>query len=146
MANEFGFDRLARNAEAALRNVNVLLSNQAQNYFVDSFEKQGWNGRKWKEVDRRREGTNAYKYPKARSRTNPILVASGDLRRQVSVMARTAQISPSQMRMVLDVPYAERHNEGLKGMPKRQFIGQTPELTRMQSAKIKEIIDNIWQR
>lgn len=38
-------------------------------------------------------------------------------------------------------PYAQRHNEGLKGMPKRQFMGKSPALEKLIGDKLKTIID-----
>ncbi|MDX6187976.1 phage morphogenesis protein [Flavobacterium sp. Fl-318] len=38
-------------------------------------------------------------------------------------------------------PYAARHNEGLKGMPKRQFIGKSEYLNRQIADKIKRELD-----
>lgn len=38
-------------------------------------------------------------------------------------------------------PYAERHNEGLDGMPKRQFIGKSDYLSRQIADKIKRELD-----
>ncbi len=143
--DKFGFDRLLKNLKQYQRASMVQLSNQAQNYFVKSFTNQGWNGVEWKKVQRRTEGTSAYKYPRARSRTNPILVETGTLRRAVSAMSRTANISEFRSEMIVDLKYAARHNDGLKNMPMRKFIGQTNELTQMQTEKIKEIVDKIWQ-
>ena len=38
-------------------------------------------------------------------------------------------------------PYAARHNEGLKGMPKRQFIGKSAYLNRQIFDKLKRELD-----
>jgi phage gpG-like protein len=38
-------------------------------------------------------------------------------------------------------PYAARHNEGLDGMPKRQFIGKSAYLNRQIADKIKRELD-----
>ena len=40
--------------------------------------------------------------------------------------------------------YAARHNEGLDGMPKRQFMGDHPELTKKQRAIITKFFDKVW--
>lgn len=37
--------------------------------------------------------------------------------------------------------YAQRHNEGLDGMPKRQFIGDSKYLTRRIHKKVKRVLD-----
>lgn len=38
-------------------------------------------------------------------------------------------------------PYAKRHNEGLKGMPERRFMGPSPELDKRIAKKIKTILN-----
>jgi hypothetical protein len=38
--------------------------------------------------------------------------------------------------------YAERHNEGLEGMPKRQFMGKSAYLENQIYKKVKNILDN----
>jgi hypothetical protein len=152
--DKFNFDQVKAKLVQTKRELLVLLSNQAQNYFVESFTKQGWNGESWKEVQRRTEGTKAFKYPKTRGiqrRTSPILIGAGwkirggTLRRAVSNMARTRILSENSVRMIVDVPYAGYLNEGTERMVKRTFVGQTAELTKMQTEKINQIISKIWQ-
>lgn len=154
METKFNFEQFKKKLAQSRREALVLLSNQAQNYFLRSWKTQGFDGASWKEVNRRIEGTKAYKYPKTKGlqrRTNPILIGSGykvrggTLRRAVSNMARTAEISHNRIRMVVDLPYAAVINEGGKNMPQRQFIGQTNELTKMQKEKINEVISKVWQ-
>ena len=129
------------------------MSNQAQNYFLSSFKNQGFDGQQWQEVKRRTPGTPEYKYPKTKGlqrRTSPILtgagyrIRGGTLRRAVSSMARTSEISQNKLRMIVDLPYANILNEGGKNMPKRQFVGQTSELTKMQHDKIEDIFKRVW--
>jgi len=160
MSTKFNFEEVIKRLQAAERETLVLLSNQAQNYFLSSFKNQGFDGKPWQEVQRRIEGTNAYKYPKTKGlqrRTSPILVGAGfkirggTLRRAVSSMADTAQITTSggggtsKLRMVVDLDYAKYNNEGGGHLPKRQFVGQTAQLTEMQLAKIKEITKRIFK-
>ncbi|HXR84325.1 MAG TPA: hypothetical protein VN722_08455 [Hanamia sp.] len=154
MPTKFNFEEVNKMLSRYKRETLVLLANQAQNYFLGSFKKQGWNGSQWPEVQRRTPGTKAYKYPKTKGlqrRTQPILIGSGykkrggTLRRAVSSMERTAQISSDRVRMLVDLPYAEVINEGGKHMPERRFIGQTEQLTKMQKDKITEIVNKIWQ-
>lgn len=152
--SKFNFDFIRKQLQQTEREILVLLSNQAQNYFLQSFKNQSWDGKKWQEVKRRAPGTKAYEYPKKKGlqrRTSPILVGAGwktrggTLRTAVSVMARTAQINNSGFKMILDVPYAVYHNEGMGNNPKRQFVGQTAELSKMQKDKITQTIDKIWR-
>jgi len=196
-ADRLNFDIVRQKLAQSQREIMVLLPNQAQNYFLSSFKKQGFDGQQWKEVKRREPGEKAYKYPKKKGlqrRTSPILVGAGykvrggTLRRAVSNMARTTQTNGNGFRMIVDLPYAKIHNEGgtinksatsramnfnvnmrtgrskfstAKGanfqqdvnigahsinMPKRQFVGQTAELTRMQTQLITKTIDRIWKQ
>lgn len=154
MADKFHLGEIQAKLKASEREVLVLLSNQAQNYFVRSFKKQGFNGVPWKEVQRRDPDKKAYKYPTKKGlqrRTSPILVGAGykkrggELMKAVGIMARTSQVGKGVLRMVVNVPYAKYHNEGAGDIPKRQFIGQTRELTAMQTKEMTRIIDKIWQ-
>ena len=165
MSDKFNLQEITKRLQAGERETLALLSNQAQNYFLSSFKNQGFDGKPWQEVQRRIPGTNAWKYPKPTSkksngiqrRTSPILVGAGlkirggTLRRAVSSMADTAQITTSggggtsKLRMVVDLDYAKYNNEGGGHLPKRQFVGQTAQLTEMQLAKIKEITKRIFK-
>ena len=195
--DHFNFDEIKKQIEHSNREIMTVLANQAQNYFVSSFRKQGFDGKAWDEVKRRTPDTPEYKYPKSKGlqrRTSPILTGAGyksrgvTLKRAVSNMSRTAQVGKGTLRMIVDVPYAKIQNEGgtihksaserdinfkvnfktgksrfstekkanfqqhVKvgahdiNIPKRQFIGQTEELSRMQEKKITQIIDKIWKK
>lgn len=125
--------------------VPVLLANVAQNYFVNTFKEQGWDGQPWQEVKRRVEGTKEYKYPKYKDlsrRTSPILVRTGGLRRAVSNSIRSA--TWQSIRLVVDYPGAANQNEGLT-LPRRHFMGQSKVLDELIKSKLKQNIDKAWQ-
>lgn len=154
MDTKFKFDEVKSKLLEARRELMILLSNQAQNYFAKSFKDQGWDGVPWKNVKRRIEGEKTYKYPKKKGlqrRTSPILVGAGfkirggTLRRAVKDMAKTAEISQGRLRMVVDLNYAAFNNEGTKNIPQRRFIGQTQTLTDMQKKKIEQVITKIFK-
>lgn len=138
MANDhMSFENLKNQIFAMKRTIPVLLANQAMNYFLSSFDKQGWNGESWQEVKRRIEGTPEYKYPLHSDlgrRTRAILIGKGStrLRRAVNNSVKIAEF-PTVL-LEVDLPYARVHNEGnpARGIPKRQYMGQTAELTKMQ--------------
>lgn len=153
MDNKFRFGQVLKSKELMKRELPLQLANQAQNFFVKSWSDQGWDGEKWKEVKRRISGTPEFKYPKFRDlgrRTRAIMVGSiynkrgSHLRNQVSKSIQT--VSFPLIRLVVNSPYAERHNEGLGGMPRRRFMGQTVKLTGMQKATIEKAIDKIFKR
>lgn len=146
MADKFDFSRVKKNMERLKVELPVILANQAQNYFVDSWSKQGWEGKTWKTPQRKIPGTNAYKYPKDKGlgrRTRATLVQTGRMRRAVGMSIRAKSFE--QIRLVVDLPYAKRHNEGLDGMPKRQFMAQSARLEKLQKEKIVSYIDQIWK-
>lgn len=43
-------------------------------------------------------------------------------------------------------PYAQRHNEGLDGMPKRQFMGKSPKLEQNIERMLTKQLDKIFKR
>ena len=67
---------------------------------------------------------------------------TGRLRRAVgtSIRVKTFEL----IKLVVDLKYAARHNDGLDGMPKRQFMGDHPELTKKQRAIITKFFDKVW--
>ena len=56
----------------------------------------------------------------------------------------TARHQPGLVIFSTDVPYAQRHNEGLKGMPKRQFWGRSKALERKITAKLDRELRKIF--
>ena len=153
--DKFGFDKVKANLARTKREVLVVMSNQAQNYFLSSFKKQGFDGKKWQEVKRRIPDTSSYKYPKGRGlqrRTSPILVGAGfgvrggGLRRAVGNMAQTASFNGTeQIKMTVNSKVGKYHNEGGDHLPQRQFVGTTTELNKMQIAKMEQIVNRIWK-
>lgn len=144
--SKFNFQQVLSQLQQVQKELPVLLANQAKNHFLDQFKEQGWEGAAWQEVKRRIPGTPEYKWPqkpKASSRTNPILVRSGKLRRAVSNSIRSATFK--SVRLVVDLPYAKRHNEGLDGMPERRYMGDSPALRAKQQDTINKYINKIWK-
>jgi phage gpG-like protein len=124
----------------------VILANQAQNYFTDSWRQQGWDGAAWEIPKRRIKDTPEWKYPKKKDlgrRTRATLVKTGRLRRAVSNSIRQATFD--RVRLVVAVPYAAAHNEGTDKIPKREFMGDSPLLRQKQIQTIQKEIDKIWQ-
>ena len=144
----FNFKQIIERIQTGVKKeLPVQLANQAQNYFHRSFDNQGFDGQQWKDVKRHDPTTAEYKYPKLKGlsrRTSPILVRSGALRTAVGRCIQQATFD--KVRLSVALPYASVHNEGSdkKNIPKRQFFGQTAELTRMQDEKIKFFLDRVF--
>lgn len=120
----------------------VILGNQAVNYFQDSFRKGGFDNTKWPEVQRRIPETNSYRYPKKKGlgrRTRGILINKGKLRRDVRLRLATF----SKILVSTSLPYASVHNKGTNRIKRRRFMGRSPILRRMHSAKIKQLLKTI---
>ena len=154
MAERFNFQRVIANMDRVKTTLPKVLANETKNYFiVENFNKQQWGGKPWEEVERRKEGTKAYKYATPANRTRHIFIGSGSgiLRRAVinSLQKATFELIHFEVK---DVVYAKVHNEGLRAgrglgfqMPKRQFMGQTRKLGEIQRRVIDKTIDKIWQ-
>lgn len=53
--------------------------------------------------------------------------------------------SSQEVRYYTDKEYAQRHNEGLDGMPKRQFMGKSKYLNTQIGNKLKKELDKIFK-
>lgn len=101
----------------------TILSEQAKNFFQDSFVNQGFTDKtlvKWQQSRA------------AKRRGGATLVDSGRLRGSI----RVTNVNQNSFRVGSDVPYAEQHNEGKKGQVKRQFIGSSERLRKLMIARI----------
>lgn len=144
--SKFNFDRVLRNVEQMKQELPKELANDTQKFFNAAFVKQGWDGKTWKTPQRRIAGTNPYKYPKFKDlgrRTRATLVKTGRLRRTVATALK--QASFESIKFFVDLPYASVHNNGEGNIPQRKFMGDSPTLRKLQRAKIKKVIDSIWQ-
>jgi phage gpG-like protein len=184
--NKFGLGRVINNVEKLKRTITVLLANQAQNFFVDSWRKKGWDDGTIKRWPERNKETK-------KSQGRALLVKSGKLRRAVGNSIRLKTFEKIQL--IVPLPYAAVHNEGYNGMvsahtrarfsksstsqfiglsrkggnrkkasttvyvqtgevkvrahmmkmPKRQFMGDSATLRKIQTELITKEIDKQWQ-
>lgn len=109
----------------------------AVSVFKGNFVKQGFDGKKWKDVQRRIPTTKTYRYASDAQRTKAIL--SGKTGRLMNGI-HIASISADKVVISTDknISYAQYHNEGTKKIPKRQFMGNSKELNQ----KIQKLIAN----
>lgn len=129
--NRFNFDKKFKEFQKLKRDAPRLVGNIALNFFLKSFDDESfsnqsagsdpWQARKTKTKRDRTAG-----------RRN-LLVQSGALRGSLQVRrANWKRVEIGSYGII----YASRHNQGLKGMPKRQFIGRSAILDR----KIKAVL------
>jgi phage gpG-like protein len=133
--NKFNMKGMEQKARKAMEAAIVDVGNTAKVFFVDSFRKQGFddkNVQKWKprKVADKRAG-------------RAILVKTGDLRR--SIIRNPANRAALTVKISTDLAYAARHNDGLKGMPKRQFMGDSYNLNEKVKAVIVKRLDKVFK-
>ena len=144
--SKFNFDKVLQNMQQLKKELPQELANDAQKFFNNAFRSQSWEGKSWQTPQRRIPGTLSYKYPKKKKlgrRTRATLVQSGRLRRTVATSLKSVRWE--SIKFVVDLPYADVHNEGGAKMPKRKFMGDAPSLKIIQRKKIKKMVNKIWQ-
>jgi phage gpG-like protein len=133
--NKFNFKGIEKKARTTLENAMVEIGNAAKSFFVENFRKQGFDDKsveKWqprKKADKRAG--------------RAILVKTGDLRR--SIIRNPANRAALSIKISTDLIYAARHNNGLKGMPKRQFMSDSYNLNERIKKIIVKRLDNTFK-
>jgi len=142
MATQFNFNEVKRK----MQQLDIIkdVANIVADGFDDSFKEEGFDGTKWKEVNRRISGANFYKDKSAKTR--PILQGlTGRLRRAVNNAAKNGyKVNNSTYVLVVDNPYASYHNYGTDKLPKRQFIGVSRATNKKVLDFITKKIENLW--
>lgn len=96
-------------------NLPRVLANVVINDIAENFQKQAFDGVKWKPRKRNLRKRDAKR---------AILVDTGRLRRSFRVKLATTEV----IIISTPIPYAQFHNEGTAKLPKRQFIGMSKQL------------------
>jgi len=133
--SKFNLGKVENGGRTAMERSMILIGNEAKNFFVASFRKQGFDDRNvqpWK--PRKKEG---------KRKGRAILVDSGDLRR--SIVREPANKTQLSVKISTDLPYAKVHNEGTSKMPKRQFMGDSYKLNEMCKKIIISQLDKIFK-
>lgn len=125
-------DQLAKFKSELPRMTDLMLT-VAVTHSTENFAKQGFDDvgvQKWKERKRERK----------RDFGKAILVQSGRLRRSL----RKKRLNALSGVITSPLPYANRHNEGIK-MPKRQFVGNSRNMVRKIERALELKIDRIFK-
>jgi len=139
MAKRFNIPKKIQQLQRTKATLPRVIGNMAKNHFLESWRNEAfsdtstgsnpWAARKTATKQDRRTG----------KRRN-LLVQSGALRRSVRVGSATW----SAIRVgSYGIPYAQRHNRGLDGMPQRQFIGSSAMLNKKIRARLANEIKRI---
>lgn len=151
--SKFNFGRVIENMRRVKKELPITLANDIKNDFLMNFRNQGFEGQKWKEVQRRIPGTKAYNGKKdPGKRTRNILQGKGSGRLRKDVANSIKEATWDRILLQVNNPYGQVHNEGLRAgrgagfvMPKRQFAGDSPRLRRKIKDKMIKVIDDIWK-
>lgn len=140
MAQRWNIEQQIKDFKKIKNAVPKRIGNMALNHFLDSWDNEAFSNRStadnpWK---KRKSMTKA---DRRTQRNRKLLVQTGSLKRSMRVRsANWSKIIVGSYGVV----YASRHNQGLKGMPKRQFIGNSvllnQKIIRLINNEIKKII------
>jgi phage gpG-like protein len=109
------------------RGLPKILGNEAVNFSKKAFRQGGWTDKKFK----------AWKPRKIEDPGRAILVQTGDLRRSI-----VKTVGNKKVLISTNVTYAAKHNFG-KGLPKRQFMGESKTLEKNMQKTVQEEVDKI---
>jgi len=113
------------------QNAPLIVANMAMNHFLEGFRKGGFM------TD---ASSSGWQRRKKEDKGRAILVKSGDLRDSIhkKVVNFNAIVIATKQ-----VPYARRHNEGLKKMPKREFMGKSKKLNAKITRKLYALVKKV---
>lgn len=110
----------------------------AKSHFDGNFTRQGFDGAKWKEVQRRIPGTKTYNSVKSRDRTRAIL--SG----KTKTLAKSIYIKSASLKRIViasSSKYGAVHNYGTNKIPQRKFLGNSQVLNK----KILNLLNKVMK-
>ena len=117
-------------------------ANIAVEKFKENFENEGFFGNKWQEVQRRIPGTKNYnavaKRHPADTQRKILTGRTGNLRNSINY-----RTEPGVAIIYSDTHYGKYHYEGDGKLPKRQFIGDSPELNKAIMEKLEKELNKI---
>lgn len=147
--SKYGFGKVAAALPAQIKAAAIEIMRESKRYFGEAFDKEQLGKEKWKEVQRRIQGTDLYKYQRKQGsdwRTRPILKGvTGELRRKTVKADSSITNNGATSVMFNPVPYAIYHNEGTPRMVARPFMKQTDELTKIQLNILNITTGKIWK-
>ncbi len=157
-------DKIARKVN---RVALTVMKVESRNFMQENFAKQGFQGSsfdKWakrKTTDKKGRDLTRYrttrnkgkrkwqkgeltKFGIRNKKDRPILTGYNSANNKLR-NSFTCKIRKSSVRWTSYKNYAKRHNEGLKGMPKRQFAGKSPVLDRRIEKEIDKQIKKLFK-
>lgn len=131
------------------------------NFISENFQDEGFHTgsglNKWEKRKTTRDGRDITRYRTNRVGTKGELNQYGQSIQGRSIMTghntggnklrNSFEASRSQKKVVFRTPkdYAQRHNEGLEGMPQRQFMGKSEYLNENIKKKLTKELDKLFK-
>lgn len=126
----FNIDKMVTLFKLSKAKLPVIIANDAKNHFVKGFEQDGGQTDKGKWDPRKKD-------PKGGRRGILIGRKGGTLWKHIKVVSSSWDVMKIA---AVGIIYAERHNEGLAGMPQREFLGNSKVLNKdIEKTLTKEI-------
>jgi hypothetical protein len=119
--------------EKLKKDLPVILGNEAQNHFLDGFRNQGG------QTDASKRGWRLWSGEGTHLVDEGVLM--GDVQRRATRFGRTVVATSAKTKK-----YAYKHNRGVEGMRKNEFIGESTELRKKLDELIKLEIKELWQQ
>jgi phage gpG-like protein len=131
MPKQVDFYAMKRRLVTLKQTLPRLLARDMVNHSKKAFRDQGFTDDAFTAWQKRKTQNRADRRTAAR---RAILIDSGALRRSI----RSKSVNFREIRVgSYGIVYASRHNRGLDGMPKRQFIGRSKVLTDKMTKRVR---------
>jgi len=143
MAKKFNFEKKIKEFQKFERTVPKRVGNIALNHFLESWDNEAFSdGSKGSDPWAKRKRLT--KQDKTTGKRRGILIGQGTGILKGSMRLRPGATFKKIAVGSYGIEYASRHNRGLSGMPKRQFVGKSKILDRkirtLISKEIKKIL------
>lgn len=126
-------NQLQEDLAQGLRKLPPLIGEEAVNFSLDNFEKQGFQGENFQGWPKRKNPT---KWGKKDETDRALLVKTGKLRRSIRV-SKIAEDKVSITAGGADVPYARAHNEGFHGQVQQNVREHYRRTRKLGQVKVK---------
>lgn len=131
---DFQVDDSIKKYKIIRKTLPLILANDAKNHFIKGFRQGGGQTDKGKWVPRKK---------KEKGSNRGILIFRGRLWKSITIKSATFN---SIVVGSVGVKYAERHNEGLSGMPQREFVGRSKILERNITKTIEKELGKMFKK
>ena len=128
----FEFDKTQAEYRKFKATAPKIIANNSHNHFLLGFRKGG------RQTDDSKSGWAARENVDS---GRAILVKTGALRDSLKIIKETFQEIIIGTTRIL---YADRHNEGLAGMPKREFVGDSKELNLANKNLLAKLLKKVF--